>query len=84
MKTVYNSLEELVDYCRANNFTSTIPYALMMDERTKWRFVSGFADEDNCHAVFISCPSGEEPTFRITWKRDHQGEGGHIEVLSVA
>ena len=84
MKKCLKSLNELVDCCRTNNFTSSFPCSLMTDKRTKWKFVSGFADGDICHAVFISCPSGEEAALRATWKSVIQGERGHIETLSVA
>lgn len=84
MKKSLKSLNELVNCCRTNNFTSSFPCSLVAGKGAKWKFVSGFADGDVCHAVFISCPSGEEVTLRAIWKSDIQGERGHIETLSVA
>lgn len=84
MKMVYNSLEELMSCCTTSGFTSCLPHSLNLKQSENWELVSGFANDKECHAEFVSRPADGEVPSRIVWRCSSQGEYGHIELLLSA
>lgn len=84
MKQTYDSLEELMSSCATSGLTSCLPHSLLLKRSENWELVSGFTNDGECHAEFVSRPAVGEPPAHITWRCSGQGEYGYMELLLSA
>lgn len=83
MKATPKSIEELINGCSAYGFTAGLPRTLTLDGHTDWELVSGTIHHNGCQAQLVSRPEQGEAAFRVSWRCSHQGEYGHIELLTA-
>ena len=80
MKTVYNSVEELLSSCAGSEFKSLVSFVLGNNEYIQWNFVSGCTDGGECRAEFASAIEHSDLFRYLLCRIDARGEYWHTFI----
>lgn len=84
MKTVYNSIEELLSSCTSSKLKIRVLSVLSSNKPMQWKLMSCSEEGDVCHASFISKDEALGVVSHFSSELNKAGHFSHITVEALA